>query len=182
MPRTCIICGERVGSREHTFPAALGGRRTNKGIYCGTHNQGFSPLAAILADQLRAINALLAVRPDHRSRSEPMRYTAPEGEDLVIFNGMVRSAIPNDLAGEQHHHVRLGFGGPEGLRAVAYIALTFFAHHFAQQERQPGLDALKEFLLGNGENTFVWWELPGITTVLPENPFRIWPHHCADDF
>jgi hypothetical protein len=42
MPRTCIICGNRAGSAEHIFPAGLGGRRTNRGIYCGPHNNGFS--------------------------------------------------------------------------------------------------------------------------------------------
>jgi hypothetical protein len=47
MPKTCIICGKRAGSHEHTFPAALGGRRTNKGSYCGLHNNGFSSLAKI---------------------------------------------------------------------------------------------------------------------------------------
>ena len=65
----CIICGGRTGSHEHIFPAALGGRRTNKRIYCGDHNKGFSPLAAILSRQLRPINALLGVRPDHSEQA-----------------------------------------------------------------------------------------------------------------
>ena len=94
MPRTCIICGKRAGSREHTFPAALGGRRTNKGIYCGMHNQGFSPLASIITDQLKVINALLAVRPDHRDRAEPFQYTSSGRRAMVIFNGTIRSAAP----------------------------------------------------------------------------------------
>ena len=95
MPRTCIICGKRAGSREHTFPAVLGGRRTDKGIYCGTHNQAFSPLAAIIGDQLKTINALLAVRPDHRDHAEPLSYVSPEGKQLVIFNGTITSADPD---------------------------------------------------------------------------------------
>ncbi len=73
MAKDCIICGRRAGSGEHVFPAALGGRRVNNGIYCGKHNQNFSPLAAILSDQLSAINARLAVRPDHSK--EPRRHT-----------------------------------------------------------------------------------------------------------
>jgi hypothetical protein len=63
--RDCIICAGPTGSREHIFPAALGGRRTNKGIYCGAHNEGFSPLAAILSNQLSVIDGLLVVRGDH---------------------------------------------------------------------------------------------------------------------
>ena len=97
MPKTCIICGRRAGSREHTFPAALGGRRTNKGIYCGTHNQGFSHLANIITQQLKSINALLVVRPDHEDRAEPFDYTSPEGEPLVIFDGAVKRATPSGV-------------------------------------------------------------------------------------
>ncbi len=63
MTRTWIICGDSAGSQEHIFPAALGGRRTSKGIYCGLHNEGFSPLAAFLSRQLELLNALLSVRP-----------------------------------------------------------------------------------------------------------------------
>jgi hypothetical protein len=171
MPRSCIICGNRAGSREHTFPAVLGGRRTNKGIYCGAHNNGFSPLAKIIGDQLKAINALLAVRPDHRDRANPMQYTSPEGEDLVIFDGAVRSAAAGAPPGQRGHHVQLRLGGPEGLRAIAYIALTFFAHHFRDHARHGGLDALKAFVQGNGENVFVWWERPDRLAMLPPNPF-----------
>lgn len=171
MPRTCIICGKRAGSREHTFPAALGGRRTNKGIYCGMHNQGFSPLASIITDQLKVINALLAVRPDHRDRAEPFQYTSSEGEQLVIFNGTIRSAAPDAQSGERSHHVQLSLGGPEGLRAIAYIALSFFAHHFRDHARHGGLDDLKAFVQGNCENTFVWWERPETAAMLPPNPF-----------
>lgn len=64
-PRTCIICGERAASREHVFPATLGGRRNNKGIYCAKHNGDYSPLAALLAKQLEHFNALLGVVGDH---------------------------------------------------------------------------------------------------------------------
>jgi hypothetical protein len=169
MPRTCIICGKRAGSREHTFPAVLGGRRTNKGIYCGTHNQGFAGLAAIIGSQLKAINALLAVRPDHRDRAEPFPYTSPEGEALIIFDGTVRGANPNVPLGNRH--VQLNLGGGEGLRAVAYIVLTFFAHHFRDHARHGGLDALKDFVQGRGDNVFAWWERPETAALLPANPF-----------
>src|SRR5215204_3086692 len=171
MSRTCIICGNRAGSREHVFPAALGGRRTNKGIYCGRHNNGFSPLAGIIAAQLKLINPLLAVRPDHHVCAEPFHYTSPEGEELVIFDGVVRRAVPDPSGGDHSHHVRLTLGGADGLRSVAYIALTFFAHHFRKHAPNPGLDALKAFGLRGGHNEFVWWERSESAAAVPPNPF-----------
>jgi hypothetical protein len=85
MARTCIICGGRAGSREHIFPAALGGRRVNKGIYCGYHNTGFSPLAAVLAEQLAAINALLGVRPDHSDLPRKFTIVNPsDGQEYLM--------------------------------------------------------------------------------------------------
>lgn len=70
--RTCIICAEPAGSREHLFPAALGGRRVNKRIYCAHHNHALADGAGVLAEQLRTINAILMVESD-RDRSVPDR-------------------------------------------------------------------------------------------------------------
>ncbi len=67
-PRDCIYCGARTGSKEHGFPAALGGRRVNKGIFCGPCNEGFSPIDAELSAQLEGINGLLGVVRDHGKR------------------------------------------------------------------------------------------------------------------
>lgn len=47
------------------FPASLGGRRTNKGIYCTTHDNGYSSLVSELAGQMDLFNSMLGVRPDH---------------------------------------------------------------------------------------------------------------------
>jgi hypothetical protein len=44
--------------------------------------------------------------------------------------------------------VQLSLGGTEGLRAVAYIALTFFAHHFQDFARLDQLAPVKNFVLG----------------------------------
>lgn len=41
-----------------------GGRRTNKQTYCGLHNNHFGTPASIIAQRLKPINVLLAVRPD----------------------------------------------------------------------------------------------------------------------
>src|SRR4051812_39614080 len=118
MPKTCMMCGGRAGSAEHTFPAVLGGRRTNRGIYCGPHNNGFAGLAAIIGGQLKPINALLAVRPDHKAKAEPLAYTSPEGEQLVIFDGSVTRA-PSSVPPDQDSllHIHLLFGHADGFKA-----------------------------------------------------------------
>lgn len=65
MANTCIVCGQAAGSGEHVFPASLGGRRTNKNIYCTKHDNGYSGLVADLANQFDVLNAMLGVVPDH---------------------------------------------------------------------------------------------------------------------
>lgn len=111
MARDCIICGKPAGSREHIFPAALGGWRTNKGIYCGPHNEGFSPLAAVLAEQLRAINALLSVRPDHSSTACALVVDGPGGQALEVSGTKVKLAPPAVAAPIADGEVReLAFG------------------------------------------------------------------------
>jgi hypothetical protein len=95
MAKDCIICGEPAGSREHIFPAALGGRRTNKGIYCGTHNGGYSPLALVLSTQLKEINALLGVRGDHAD--EPHETTLVDeasGRKITLSQAKAEFANP----------------------------------------------------------------------------------------
>jgi hypothetical protein len=68
MAKTCIVCGRAAGSGEHVFPAALGGRRTNSGIYCPEHDNSYSGLVNEIAGQLDFLNAYLGVRPDHSSQ------------------------------------------------------------------------------------------------------------------
>jgi hypothetical protein len=111
------------------------------------------------------------VRPDHEDSAEPFDYASPEGERLVIFDGVVKRATPGAADSDRSLHVQLELGGPDGLRAIAYIALTFFAHHFQDYARHRGLDAVKAFLLGKGDNAFVWWESPRAAAPLPPNPF-----------
>lgn len=65
MAKTCIVCGNSAGSKEHVFPAALGGRRTNSGIYCTEHDNSYSGLVNEIAKQLDFLNAYLGVCPDH---------------------------------------------------------------------------------------------------------------------
>lgn len=89
LSRTCIICDNAAGSGEHIFPAALGGRRTNKGIYCTKHDGGFSPLVNALATQMRMLNGQLEVVNDHRKREGfvPPTIKAADGTTYAIAGG-----------------------------------------------------------------------------------------------
>jgi len=99
--KDCIICGGPTGSREHIFPAALGGRRTNKGIYCGDHNEDFSPLAAVLSNQLSAINAFLAIRPDHSDEPRSFETVNPADRQKYLISALnVELAEPKVLKDE----------------------------------------------------------------------------------
>lgn len=76
--RTCIICGAPAKSNEHIFPAALGGRRTNRGIYCHDHNIAFGRLVTRLETQLAMMNGALEVRPDRKDKAKP--YIFKDGD------------------------------------------------------------------------------------------------------
>lgn len=168
-PRTCIICGSAANSREHIFPAALGGMRVNRGIYCEAHNNGFSGLAEVLSQQFGIWNALLGVR-DRERRPRVLNVATSTGDEVVVSAAGVRRTTPaaDPEGGINIHH---GFGGPEGLAAIGYVALTFFAHHLGDAARQDGLAPIKAFIQEQSENLFVWWESAITTQGLPANPF-----------
>lgn len=85
MANTCIVCGKAAGSGEHVFPAALGGRRTNKNIYCTKHDNGYSSLVADLANQVDFLNAMLGVVPDHSDDVKSvLARDANSGEELRL--------------------------------------------------------------------------------------------------
>lgn len=84
--RSCIICGGPAKSSEHIFPAALGGRRTNRGIYCQTHNNGFGSLVTRLETQLAMMNGALEVRPDRKDTSKPFFFK--DGETRYRLVGL----------------------------------------------------------------------------------------------
>ncbi len=217
-PRTCLICGGPTGSREHVFPAALGGRRTNKGIYCGPHNGDYSPLAAVLASQLQAINAFLGVRGDHADAPHSVALTERDSGRTYRFSGGKVEMEPEVVSESQDElgatvttmafsserqfraflearrqagqpiggftrsepqqrflgpsQVRLELGGPDGLRAVAYVAQTFLAHHFPLAARLP---ELRPFLLGtlnaSDWTEDAWWTAEPDSADLPPQPF-----------
>lgn len=101
-PKDCIFCGENTGSKEHTFPAALGGRRWNKGILCGDCNGGFSSLDAALASQLEGIAGLIGVRPDHSDEPVLTRVAFEDTEILLDGQGRPRLSAARVFASEEN--------------------------------------------------------------------------------
>lgn len=99
-PTDCIYCSADTGSREHTFPAGLGGRRVNKGILCAECNGKFSPLDGLLVEQLRQINGLIGVRGDHAD--EPHLARGASGDDSLRIDatGKPSYAAPRELSNE----------------------------------------------------------------------------------
>lgn len=93
------MCGGPSGSAEHIFPAAMGGRRTNKGIYCGTHNNDYSDLAALIAEQLNFFNAQLGVIRDHSKDTRPVTVTdVATGREIQLTNKRVTFKEPRVLS------------------------------------------------------------------------------------
>ncbi len=117
------------------------------------------------------VNALLGVRPDHSNRPRVLNVQSQTGEPLIVSTGVVKRADPSHANSSERMHLQLKLGGPEGLQAVGYVALTFFAHYFRDEARQRGMEPLKDFIQGQGENDFVWWESDTTTRSLPNNPF-----------
>lgn len=78
----------------------------------------------------------------------------------------------------ERNHIHLRFGGVDFLQAVAYLALTFFAHSFPVEARQPGLDPLKALLLedlndnkASFPESLAWWDGRDPRDVVGENPY-----------
>ncbi|MBN3042686.1 MULTISPECIES: HNH endonuclease [Pectobacterium] len=92
----CIICDKQAGSHEHVFPAALGGRRTNKKIYCGEHNQKFGIFVTRLNEQLSIFNGLLDVRPDRGKSRDPILLTSTDGVRYLFKRDDI-GFIPPDI-------------------------------------------------------------------------------------
>ena len=88
----CIYCGEETGSREHIFPAALGGRRINKGILCGKCNAKFSPLDSLLEVQLAFLNGVLGVRSDHAETPKLVR--GESASSPIAFDSTGTPSLP----------------------------------------------------------------------------------------
>ena len=118
------------------------------------------------------VNALLGVRSDRADRARMQSVTTPAGDELIVSTGSVTRSSTSPVNRDEPMRLELLLGGPKGLLAIGYVALTFFAHHFRDEARQAGLAPIKAFVQGQGDNTFVWWESDATTSGLPTNPFE----------
>ncbi|MCG8277461.1 HNH endonuclease [Stenotrophomonas sp. NLF4-10] len=99
MAKTCIVCGNPAGSKEHVFPAALGGRRTNSGIYCTTHDNNYSGLVGEIAGQIDFLNAYLGVRPDHSDQVKVVYADDPlTGAPIAISANEIKFTEPRVIS------------------------------------------------------------------------------------
>lgn len=93
--KTCIVCGNPAGSKEHVFPASLGGRRKNSGIYCHTHDNSYSGLVADLGSQLDFLNAYLGVSSDHtKQKKVVIEIDSKSGHKLAISADRIKFTEP----------------------------------------------------------------------------------------
>jgi hypothetical protein len=72
----------------------------------------------------------------------------------------------------QPYKVELKLGGPEGLKAIGYVALTFLAHYFPQIARQPEFATFKDFVTSVSAAPLVWWDSSNKYLDVGPNPYR----------
>jgi hypothetical protein len=142
MRRACIICGGPTGSREHIFPAALGGRRTNKGIYCGDHNNAYSGLAGIISEQLALFNAQLGVIGDHGNEATSVTMTdVGSGREVELSGSQIRFKAPQIIS-------------QEVANGETFVQMSFSsqkdADQWVREQKAQGVDVR---LIGRGKKT-----------------------------
>ena len=119
--------------------------------------------------QFEAINALLAVRPDRKKGPRVANVEGDNGEELLL-SGTGVALTGGDPSGGVSK-ISLSFGGPEGLRAVAYIALTYLARYFPAHTAFGMLPDFKTYVLGGPASAYIWWDKPERPPGFPVNPF-----------
>lgn len=98
MNHQCIMCEQPAGSREHVFPAAFGGRRVDKRIYCDAHNKALGVHVTALLEAFAFLNALLGVRSDHRDAATPYVLESTSGDRYQVLRDKVEVAPPRALS------------------------------------------------------------------------------------
>lgn len=97
--KTCIVCGGNSGSKEHVFPASLGGRRRNSGIYCTTHDNSYSGLVEELSSQVDFLNTYLGVRSDHTKQKKIVyERDSKSGAEIAISEGIAKFTKPRVIS------------------------------------------------------------------------------------
>lgn len=94
MTKKCIICGGPAGSAEHIFPSVFGGRRTNKGIYCGKHNNEFGRHVAAVLEALDIFNSVVGVIPSGSDEVRPSPASIAGGDRYLVTKGTWEIAPP----------------------------------------------------------------------------------------
>lgn len=97
MAKACIICKSHAGSGEHVFPAAFGGKRINRGIYCESHNNAFGRHVAALLNSLDIVNASIGVIPDRKKEIRPAPVATEDGGQYLLTKENTKIAPPGPL-------------------------------------------------------------------------------------
>lgn len=187
-PSDCIFCGAATGSREHMFPAGLGGRRMNKGILCGPCNEKFSHLDAILVQQLQVINGFIGVRPDRANMPKPARVGT--GEDAFLLDRTGRPALAasrvraDEVQPDGQRHVSMEFSNERQVQEwiaeqrAEGIEVTQTSRSEKQRYFHPvhvewsfgGNDAFRE--IGRIALNFLAHHLPDVARSVSLRPFK----------
>jgi len=157
MTDTCIICGRPAASGDYIFPGSPGLRKTSESIYCRYHSNQFNALAKTVNKALEPLSSLLATSTDQDGLAKPLLYTSPDGRQATISNSGIGPMLDMADSGDASD-VGTNFGGQEGLRSIAYMALTFLAHYRPNAARDEGTSVIKDFLVEGTPNSFVWSE------------------------
>jgi len=125
----CLLCDKPAVSKEHIFPAAFGGRREERGIYCTDHNSRLGAHVNALLAQLDVVNAELGIRGDRRDDVRPAMVLGPDGETYALAEGRIEVLPPRDIDANYE-----GFDGPRDTRFPSQAA----ADRWANKQRKNG--------------------------------------------
>ena len=84
-----------------------------------------------------------------------------KGIQLQAATGQPQSYHPGQLS------IQLSFGGPEGLRAIGYLAQTFLAHCYPDLARNPAMKAFIDYTLNGAGSHLVWWDFEAPADLTP---------------
>lgn len=101
----CIYCSSSRRSKEHLFPASLGGRQTNKNILCVDCNSKLSSLDQSLSNFLRPFSALIQPIRDHNKNGISVPATLSGRSVILEPNGSILhkpSPVPITLKNDEH--------------------------------------------------------------------------------
>jgi hypothetical protein len=150
-------CGIRNSRTKQIKPARL---KDSTGAEYDYDGHGLKPVWARILSQDG--NQTSVGFPDKASADRFREQLEAQG--IKVETGAAQVFHPDQLG------INLVFGGPEGMRAVGYVAQTFLAHCFPDLARNPAIKPFLDYTLkGTGDN-FVWWDFDA-PSDLPPNAF-----------